>query len=187
MLSSSRTYISLGNAGVIHTPFSFLTPWILCFNTSSITSARSSLVWPSGTSSIYINTVTNGACPFVVISVMTWYCIICTPRFISSLTLSSATSLTFSSLAAIPVALNSSATCFTNFSLLICTNGARCASDILCPPYCELAICAIACVAILQAVEKLCGFSIIVSLITVPFCNISSRFTRQQLCICCAK
>ena len=39
----------------------------------------------------------------------------------------------------------------------------------------------------LQAVEKLFGVSIIVSLITVPFCNISSKLTRQQLCICCAK
>ena len=42
-------------------------------------------------------------------------------------------------------------------------------------------------VAMLQAVEKLCGRSINVSLITVPFCSISSRFTRSQLCICCAK
>ena len=38
-----------------------------------------------------------------------------------------------------------------------------------------------------QAVEKLFGVSIIVSLTTVPFCSISSEFTRQQLCICCAK
>ena len=30
-------------------------------------------------------------------------------------------------------------------------------SEILCPPYWELAICAIACVAILHAVEKLFG------------------------------
>ena len=67
------------------------------------------------------------------------------------------------------------------------TNEQEEANEMLCPPYCELAICAIACVAILQAVEKLCGFSIIVSLITVPFWSISSRFTRQQLCICCAK
>ena len=38
-----------------------------------------------------------------------------------------------------------------------------------------------------RAVEKLCGFSIKVPLITVPFCSISSRFTRSQLCICWAK
>ena len=57
----------------------------------------------------------------------------------------------------------------------------------LCPPYWELAICAIACVAMLQAVAKLCGFSIIVSEMTVPFWSISSRLTRQQLCMCCAK
>ena len=50
-----------------------------------------------------------------------------------------------------------------------------------------LIICAIICFAMLQAVEKLCGFSISVPLITVPFCSISSRFTRSQLCICCAK
>ena len=39
----------------------------------------------------------------------------------------------------------------------------------------------------LQAVEKLCGFSINVPEITVPFCNISSKLTKSQLCICCAK
>jgi hypothetical protein len=35
--------------------------------------------------------------------------------------------------------------------------------------------------AIVQAVEKLCGFSIIVPLITVPFWSISSRLHKQQL------
>ncbi len=34
---------------------------------------------------------------------------------------------------------------------------------------------------------KLLGRSIPVSLITVPFCSMSSKFTRQQLCMCCAK
>ena len=33
--------MSFGNAGVIQTPSSFLTPLILCFNVSSIISARS--------------------------------------------------------------------------------------------------------------------------------------------------
>ena len=36
-----------------------------------------------------------------------------------------------------------------------------------------------------KAVEKLFGFSIMVSDTTVPFCSMSSRFTRQQLYICC--
>ena len=39
------------------------------------------------------------------------------------------------------------------------------------------------CVAMLQAVEKLCGFSIRVSVITVPFWSMSSRFTSSQLLI----
>ena len=55
---------------LIHTPFSFLTPCIRCFITSSMIIARSSLVLPSGTSSRYINTVTKGACPLQVISVI---------------------------------------------------------------------------------------------------------------------
>ena len=179
--------MSLGNAGVIYTPFSFFTPFILWCSISSMIAARSAFVCGSDTSFRYMNTVINGACPFVVMSVMTWYWIICTPRLISSLTRSSATSLIFSSSKSRPTLSNSFCTCFLNFSRLTCTNGARCASEILCPPYCELAICAIACVAMLQAVEKLFGVSIIVSLITVPFWSMSSRFTRQQLCICCAK
>ena len=56
-----------------------------------------------------------------------------------------------------------------------------------CPPYWLLATCAMICVAMLQAVEKLCGFSIFVPLMTVPFCSISSRLTRSQLCMCWAK
>ena len=54
------------------------------------------------------------------------------------------------------------------------------------PPYWLLATCAMIWVAMLQAVEKECGFSIMVPLMTVPFCSMSSRFTRSQLCMCCA-
>ena len=187
ILSSSSTYISLGNAGVIYTPFSFFTPSMRWSSISSVIMARSWRSLPSGTSSRYINTVTNGACPLVVISVITWYCIICTPRLISSFTRSSATSFICSSVQLIPDFSNSSLTWRRNFMRLTLTKGARCASEMLCPPYCELAIWAILWVAILHAVEKLLGVSIIVSLITVPFCSISSRLTRQQLCICWAK
>ena len=67
------------------------------------------------------------------------------------------------------------------------TNGARCVSDMDWPPYWLEATCAIIWVAILHAVEKLCGRSISVPVITVPFCSMSSRFTRSQLCICWAK
>ena len=168
-------------------PCSFFTPRILCFKTSSMIAARSSLTCPSGTSSIYINTVTNGACPLVVINVITWYWIIWTPRLISSLTRISATLLICSSINSSPAASNSAATWRRNFWRLTLTNGAKCASEILCPPYWELAIWAMLWVAILQAVSKLFGLSIMVSLITVPFCSISSKLTRQQLCICCAK
>ena len=41
--------------------------------------------------------------------------------------------------------------------------------------------------ATVQAVEKLLGVSICVPLIQVPLSSISPRFTRQQLCMCCAK
>ena len=54
------------------------------------------------------------------------------------------------------------------------------------PPYWLDATCAMICVAMLQAVEKLLGFSIIVPEMTVPFCSMSSRFTRSQLCMCWA-
>ena len=40
------------------------------------------------------------------------------------------------------------------FSADICTNGARCAREMHCPPYWLLATCAMICVAILHAVEK---------------------------------
>ena len=149
--------------------------------------ARSSLKRPSGTSFKYMKTVINGACPFVVIKVTTWYWIVWTPLVISFFKRSSANALIFSSSNSIPIALNSSLTSLLNFCLLTSTNGAKWDKVILCPPYWELATCAIICVATLQAVEKLFGFSIIVSEITVPFCNISSRFTKSQLCICWEK
>jgi len=38
-----------------------------------------------------------------------------------------------------------------------------------------------------QAVAKLWGRSIMVPVMTVPFCSMSSRFTRSQLCMCWAK
>jgi len=41
-------------------------------------------------------------------------------------------------------------------------------------------------VAMLQAVAKECGRSMSVPVMTVPFCSISSRFTRSQLCMCWA-
>ncbi len=56
-----------------------------------------------------------------------------------------------------------------------------------CPPYWQDATWAMICVAMLHAVLKLCGFSIMVPEMTVPFCSMSSRFTRSQLCMCCAK
>ena len=46
--------------------------------------ARSSLVLPSGTSSRYMNMVTNGAWPLQVISVISWYWIVWIPLLISS-------------------------------------------------------------------------------------------------------
>ena len=54
------------------------------------------------------------------------------------------------------------------------------------PPYWLDATCAMIWVAMLQAVEKECGFSMRVPEITVPFCSMSSRLTRSQLCICWA-
>ena len=49
------------------------------------------------------------------------------------------------------------------------------------PPYWLDATCAIICEATVQATENEFGRSIFVSLITVPFCSMSSRLTRQQL------
>ena len=62
--------MSFGKAGVIQTPLSFFTPCILCKSTSRMMRARSSLVFPSGASSRYINIVTNGAWPLQVINVI---------------------------------------------------------------------------------------------------------------------
>ena len=77
----------------------------------------------------------------------------------------------------------SSASSFRIFCRETSTNGARCASEIDCPPYWFEATCAMICVAMLQAVENECGRSIIVPEMTVPFWSMSSRFTRSQLCI----
>ena len=72
------------------------------------------------------------------------------------------------------------------FVFVTCTNGARCVSEIDCPPYWLEATCAMIWVAMLHAVEKLCGRSMSVPVMTVPFSSMSSRFTRSQLCMCCA-
>ena len=82
---------------------------------------------------------------------------------------------------------NSSNVSLYIFCLEISTNGTKWDKEIDWPPYCELATCAIICVAILQAVENEWGLSIIVSLITVPFISISFKFTKSQLWIWLAK
>ena len=65
-------------------PFSFLIPSRRCFKISSIIMATSvSYSYPS---SIYINKVTKGDCPLVVMSVLIWYCMVCTPSFNSDFT-----------------------------------------------------------------------------------------------------
>ena len=134
-----------------------------------------------------MNTVTKGAWPLVVSRVTTWYWMVCTPRRISSSKRASTISEIFSSVAVAPRLSISERTWRVIFSRDTCTKGARCVSEMLCPPYWLEATCAMICVAMLQAVEKLCGFSIRVPLMTVPFCSMSSRLTRSQLCICCAK
>ena len=144
--------------------------------------ARSSLVCPSGTSSRYMNMVTNGACPLHVIRVMSWYCIVCIPLLTSFRSLFSVILSIMASSRDSPQSLRSSMTCARSFFLLTSTNGARWDRVNVCPPYWLLATCATICVVTLHAVKKLCGFSIMVSLITVPFCNISSRLMRSQLC-----
>ena len=150
-------------------------------------SARSCLVWPSSTSSRYMNTVTNGACPLHVMSVISWYWIVWIPLFTSSLRRQSVSLSMIASSRLSPHALRSEITILRIFLRLISTNGARCASVKDCPPYWLLATCATIWVVTLQAVKKLCGFSIIVSLMTVPFWSISSRLIRSQLCSFCAK
>ena len=119
-------------------------------------------------------------------SVTTWYWIVCTPFWISLRTRSS-TILSKSSFDILtPASSHSPFTSSCIAFLEMSTNGARCVSEIDWPPYWLEATCAMICVAMLQAVENDFGFSIIVSEITVPFCSMSSRFTRSQLCMCCA-
>ena len=172
---------------MIQTPFSFLTPWILCFRTSSITRARSSLVCPSGTSSRYIKTVTNGACPLHVIKVTSWYWIVWIPCLISSYRRISVILSMIASSIDSPITLRSFTTFLRSFFRLMSTNGAKCANVKDCPPYWLLATWATICVVTLHAVKNECGFSINVSLITVPFWSISSKLIRSQLCSLCAK
>jgi len=150
-------------------------------------SARSSLVCPSSTSSRYMNTVTNGAWPLQVINVISWYWIVWIPLLTSSRSLRSVTLSMIASSILSPHSCLSAITFLLIFFLLISTNGAKCASVKDCPPYWLLATCATIWVVTLHAVKKLCGFSIKVSLITVPFWSISSRLIRSQLCSFCAK
>ena len=58
----------------------------------------------------YMNTVTNGARPFVVMRVTTWYWMVWTPRRISSRKRPSTTSTTFSSGASTPSSTSSAST-----------------------------------------------------------------------------
>ena len=133
-----------------------------------------------------MNTVTKGAWPLVVRSVSTWYWMVCTPRLTSSARRFSTSSVICSSVGAAPMSSISFSTVLRIFSRLTCTKGARCASEMDCPPYWLEATCAMIWVAMLQAVEKECGRSIMVPVMTVPFCSMSSRLTRSQLCMCCA-
>ena len=112
---------------------------------------------------------------------------VCTPRRISSRSRVSTTLEIVSSDGCTPKDLISSRTVRRIFCRETSTNGARCVSEMDWPPYWLEAICAMICVAMLQAVEKLCGFSMSVPEMTVPFCSISSRLTRSQLCMCWAK
>ena len=73
------------------------------------------------------------------------------------------------------------------FWRLTSTKGARWVRLIDWPPYWLEATWATIWVAMLQAVAKEWGFSIMVPVMTVPFCSMSSRFTRSQLCMCWAK
>ena len=134
-----------------------------------------------------MKTVMNGAWPLVVMRVTTWYWMVCTPREISSRTRPSTISEIFSSPGSMPMAAISASTWRRIFWRETSTNGARCVSEMDWPPYWQEATWAMICVAMLQAVEKLCGRSMSVPEITVPFCSMSSRFTRSQLCMCCAK
>ncbi len=81
-----------------------------------------------------------------------------------------------------PVSFLSSMTSLVSFFLETSTNGARWDRVKLCPPYWLEATWAMIWVVTLQAVKKLWGFSIMVWLMTVPFCSMSSRLIRSQLC-----
>ena len=63
--------MSFGKAGVIHTPFSFLTPSMRWRSVSSMMMARSLRSCSFLASPRYMKTVMNGACPLVVMSVTT--------------------------------------------------------------------------------------------------------------------
>ena len=178
--------MSFGNAGVTYTPCSFLTPRMRWRSTSSIIIARSRRSASLRASPRYMKTVMNGACPFVVMSVTTWYWIVWTPFLTSLRTRFSTTVSNCSGVIVSPVSASSASSSFRIAWREISTNGARCVSEIDWPPYWFEATCAMICVAMLHAVEKLFGFSIIVPEMTVPFCSMSSRLTRSQLCICCA-
>ena len=122
----------------------------------------------------------------VVIRVTTWYWMVCTPRRTSSRSRSSTTWEMASSLGATPKVFISFSTLRRIFSRLIWTKGARWVREMDWPPYWLEATWAMIWVAMLQAVEKEWGFSMSVPEITVPFCSISSRLIRSQLCICWA-
>ena len=109
-----------------------------------------------------------------------------TPRLISARSIRSTIfSLAVSSMVT-PASLNSSSRSLRIFSRLTCTKGARWVREMDCPPYWLEATWAMIWVAMLQAVEKLWGFSMSVPVMTVPFWSMSARFTRSQLCMCWA-
>ena len=116
--------MSFGNAGVTYTPTSFLTPWMRCLSISSMMTARSFFSCSLRASLRYMYTVMNGAWPFVVMSVTTWYWIVCTPRTISSRTRFSTISAFFAGSTAAPTSASSSSTSCVIFSRLTCTSAA---------------------------------------------------------------
>ena len=63
--------MSFGNAGVTHTPFSFFTPSYALVERLFDDDGKVLLLLLVLASPRYMKTVTNGACPFVVISVTT--------------------------------------------------------------------------------------------------------------------
>ena len=161
---------------MIYTPDSFLIPWSLWVKISSIIWAVSSKY--SSFSSSSRNKVTNGDCPFVVIKVLIWYWIVCTPDASSSLILM-ATSWAICSSESWDQ--NCSWYFFWYFFLVTARYFPRCLIFTDCPPNCPLATEAIICVITVHATWKLFGVSINFPFITVPFSNISLIFTKQQL------